>query len=361
MGHIKYNKVEVYNPIDHFATVGSELENILESQNINKNTILDELQWNNFESKKKITKKDFKILSALLNDNEIIIPFLENFQIRYADHEQKSLISYRRSKKYFSKLKGALSLITPDYNSGIDLLDDITDFFGVETEDEILEKSNQTEAMFRKQNNVKVNAINLLTWLRRGEIEFENKNLPSYNQKHLEEWIKNGEWRSNINSTNYFLTLPEIMNSFGVALIYVKFLPNTVYGAVRWFNDTPLIQLSDRNEDLASCWYTLFHEFGHVILHNKVDILEGDLGSSVSGKTKTKTQTYKEEIEANGFASDLLFNGNALRKRIFTERNDDTQYLASYYNVDPLFVQYWQRKARVISPTNKVHIDFSTL
>ena len=151
------------------------------------------------------------------------------------------------------------------FNDGNDRLDDIIDYFGVNSEEEIFKEAETVAALFREQNNVKVDPVNLKAWLRRGDLDYERFNLPEYDEKAFADWIEAREWASFLGDESYFKSLPEKLSVFGVALVLVPYLKNTVYGAVRWKDGHPLIQISDRNQDLATCWFTLFHEFGHVI------------------------------------------------------------------------------------------------
>lgn len=75
-----------------------------------------------------------------------------------------------------------MPLLRGEFTEGYDILDDILDFFGVDSATEIFETSEKQAALFRSQNKIEVDSINLHAWLRRGELDFNTLNLPDYNE-----------------------------------------------------------------------------------------------------------------------------------------------------------------------------------
>lgn len=249
-----------------------------------------------------------------------------------------------------------MPLLRGEFTEGYDILDDILDFFGVDSETEIFETSEKQAALFRSQNKIEVDSINLHAWLRRGELDFNILNLPDYNESELIKWIESREWMAHIEDVEYFKSLPSIFSSFGVGLVFVPSLPKTVYGAIRWIENKPLIQISDRGHDLISCWFTLFHELGHAIKHKNVEIYEGEINES-------KAKQNKREKEANKFANEYLFNGDNLRKAVFDRKRAGlpmtAKLLAEEFNVLPIFVSYWLLKAQYAPAfQRRIQIDF---
>lgn len=346
-------KVNVINPLDLLNTVGQEVESIFAAQG--KNAI-DFMPIEKLRAKVKFSEKEIARLCAVLGLGDELATFIRNYQEDYAQEKKKAAISFKISKKAFTKLKNIIPLLRNEFTDGRDRLDDILDYFDVDSEDEIFSTSDNFAALFRRQNNIDVDPVNLYAWLRRGELDFNRMNLPEYNEIALRNWIDSGNWRHHIESSDYFHSLPSLMEPFGVALVLVPYLPKTVYGSVRWFNGKPLIQISDRNRDLATCWFTLFHELGHVLLHRNEDILEGQLNES-------KAKLSKIEREANKFANTYLFNGDQLRKTIFErKRIGETMTadsLSDEFKVHTIFTAYWLLKAQY-HPTfqRRISIDF---
>ena len=79
-----------------------------------------------------------------------------------------------------------------------------------------MKHSEKEAALFRSQNKIEVDSINLHAWLRRGELDFNILNLPDYNESELIKWIESREWMAHIEDVEYFKSLPSIFSSFGV-------------------------------------------------------------------------------------------------------------------------------------------------
>jgi addiction module HigA family antidote len=76
-----------------------------------------------------------------------------------------------------------------------------------------------------------------------------------------------------------------------------------VYGATRWIDDKPVIQLSLRYKSNDHLWFTFFHEAGHILKHGRRDVFIEFKG----------IDSEKEEDEANAFACDKLIPPAALK------------------------------------------------
>ena len=351
------HKENVANPLLMLNTIGEEVCCLFSNYGYENAEVL--LKIPNLAKKERLSQIQIRKICAMLNGGDSMYAFLDTFQNNYLQEKQKGLISYKQSKKNFTRLKMVLPLLRNEYNDGLDRLDDILDYFNVLSEQDIFVAAEKTAALFRQQNNVDVDPVNLKAWLRRGELDFERMNLPEYDKEELSRWIDSRQWEAYLEDESYLKSLPNILSRFGVALVLVPFLPKTVYGAVRWFDGHPLIQISDRGQDLATCWFTLFHEFGHILLHEKADIFEGSMNDS-------KVSKIQREREANKFANHYLFNGDDLRKEIFASVQKGEcivpSSLAKKYNVNLIFVAYWLIKAQY-QPTfqKRIHIDFTSV
>ncbi|MGM9832266.1 MAG: ImmA/IrrE family metallo-endopeptidase [Candidatus Limisoma sp.] len=347
-------KVSVRNPLEMLNTPGQEVENIFAAQG---RDVADFMPIDKLRVKVKFSEKEIARLCKVLGMGDELASFIRNYQDDYACEKKKAAASYKVSKKAFTKLKDILPLLRNEFTEGKDVLDDILDYFDVDSEEEVFSASDNFAALFRRQNNVEVDPVNLYAWLRRGELDFNRMNLPEYNEAALNNWIDSGKWKHQIENPDYFHSLPSVMESFGVALVLVPYLPKTVYGCVRWFDGKPLIQISDRNRDLATCWFTLFHELGHVILHRNEEILEGQLNES-------NVKLSEIERQANKFANSYLFNGDQLRKTVF-ERKRRGESMTAYslsdeFKVHHLFTSYWLLKAQY-QPTFQRHVSIDFL
>lgn len=291
-------KENIINYASRLTTIGSELQDIFMSKGISNVSKL--LSIKNLHNKEYLSGKQIDKICLLLNDNnDELKHFIINFQNNYLIEKDKCQKAYLQSKKNFTKLKNVLPLLYGEFNDGEDRLDDILDFFGVDSEQEIFDESEKTAALFRKQNNMKVDSINLKAWLRRGELDFYNMDLPQYDESGLKKWIANKDWQKSIDKPEYFKTLPKELQKYGVAIVLVPYLPNTVYGAVRWIDGKPLIEI----------------------------------------------------------------NGDDLRKEVFNNKRKGIDMtadgLSGKYKVNPMFVSYWLRKAQYQPWFQKnVAIDF---
>lgn len=349
------DKVSVMNPLTLRNKVGGELADLFEARGIKDYENL--LGIKDLRSKEKLSDKVLVKSSKILESPDLTSRLID-FQREYLEEKPRYVAAYKESMKNYGKLKEVIPLLCDEFNDGCDRLDDILDYFGVDTEEEVLEASEKQAALYRTQNGMEADPVNLYAWLRRGELDFKAMDLPEYDEKGLMNWIEAREWESNIEDADYFKLLPQILPRFGVGLVLVPYLPKTVYGAIRWFDGKPLIQISDRNHDLASCWFTLFHEFGHAILHKNVAIYEGSMN-------EPKSQKDKREREANKFANGYLFNGDDLRKTVFERKRSDrsmtAKELSAEFNVQFIFTTYWLMKAQYAPAfQRRFPIDFSS-
>lgn len=346
------DKPEILNPLSMFNNVGNEIEYIVEENNKDKQELLTILNWEDFNSKYKITKKEIKLISKYLELGEEFEDFLYRFQTKYIEKKIEINKSYKETKKIYSKIQHLSGWVKDDFNDGIDKLEDIINFLAVKSEKDILDFSINIPAKFKKSSSHGIDDINLQAWLRRGELDFQKISfLPDFDYTKLMNWIESRDWERNISNVLYFLNLPKLFNEYGIALIYTHYLTKTVYGSVRWINQKPLLQISDKGQDLASCWFTLFHEIGHIILHRNKNFLDDNLNDKT-----TKSEQNQQEKDANKFANGYLFNGDNLRKEIFAIARSgercDSGTLSQKYDINPIFVDFWCRKAQN-NPTSR--------
>lgn len=226
--------------------------------------------------------------------------YLARFQASYLQEKPRYRAGYACAKRAYTQLKDVLPLLRGEFTRGYDVLEDILDFLGVDSAGEALSAAARPAALFRQQNGKEPNPINLYAWLRRGELDFRALALPPYDGDALLGWVEAREWLPYVEDADYFKSLPGARARFGVGLVFTPSLPKTVYGAVRWLDGSPLIQISDRGRDLvASCWFTLFHELGHAVMHRDAEIYEGEMNDP-------KVKRDAREREADGFAGEFL-------------------------------------------------------
>lgn len=351
-------KATVADPMALIPTVGEELSEIFALNG--KNIAL--LGINDIESKETISSDKLRKAADILGLDTEFVSGMQMLQSDYKKKKEESRAEYSKMKAYYRKLKKVVPLLRDEFNDGIDVLDDIVHFFGQENEQEVFDLIGHKMAMYRSKTNSNIDEIALAAWLRRGEIDYgkTSANTPEYNSSELKKWIDEKEWQTHIDDQKYFKSLPEILCKFGVGLVLLPYLPKTVYGAVEWMDNRPVIIISDREQDLATCWFTLFHELGHILLHEKGLTIDVAINEN-TGKSKT----MQREREANKFANDKLYNGDNLRKYVFflkqhSDKNITTGDVAKKFHVHPMFAGYWMRKAQLTQYSfERVSISFS--
>ena len=288
-------KVAVLDPLTLRNTVGAELAEMLEAHGVEHAEAL--LGVRGLRGRERLPEGVMRRASALLGSP--VEEYLARFQASYLQEKPRYRASYACAKRAYTRLKAVLPLLRGEFTQGYDALEDILDFLGVDSVGEVLSAAARPAALFRQQNGMEPNSINLYAWLRRGELDFRALALPDYDGDALLGWVEARGWLPYVKDAAYFKSLPGELARFGVGLVFTPSLPRTVYGAIRWLDGRPLIQIADRGRDLASCWFTLFHEIGHAVMHRNAEIYEGEMNDS-------RVKRDAREREADGFARGRL-------------------------------------------------------
>lgn len=332
-------KVGVADPMDNVPKIGEEIAEIF----LIHGEDVSQLGIDDIETKESLSSASLSKAASILGLGEEFVNSMKLMQQDYRAKKQSSRSQYSEMKRYYQRLKKITPLLRGEFVDGIDVLDDIVSFFGVENEQEVMNGISSKAVLYRTKTGVDIDEISLAAWLRRGELDFrkEESGLPDYNKEAFIQWIESRIWYSHTQEIEYFKDLPSVLHTFGISLILLPYMPRTVFGAVEWINEHPVIMVSDRDQDLATCWFTLFHEFGHVILHENDLSLDAVINDGA---------TIKREREANKFANQYLYNGDGLRKYVFSIKNSGSAYIttnevASKFGVQPMFAGYWMRKA----------------
>ncbi|MDX3190482.1 HigA family addiction module antitoxin [Streptomyces sp. MN03-5084-2B] len=154
---------------------------------------------------------------------------------------------------------------------GVPLLRAVLNFFQVATPD----AWNQvwaTPTAYRVAKKYEPDYGALSSWIRIGELYSAREKLPEFDRDKFREQL--GVMRSLTNIVDPNVWLPQLRSlcfNCGVSLVIEKEIPGArVNGVVRWLQTgNPLIQLSLRHSWADIFWFTLFHEVGHLLLHDR--------------------------------------------------------------------------------------------
>lgn len=131
-------KIPVLNPLTLRNTVGGELADIFEARGIKNFEELIGIK--DLRSKEKLSNKALRKAAEVLSDSNVC-EYLVNFQKEYLEEKPRYMANYNQAKKTYTKLKKVLPLLRGEFTEGYDILDDILDFFGVDSDTEIFETS----------------------------------------------------------------------------------------------------------------------------------------------------------------------------------------------------------------------------
>jgi len=165
------------------------------------------------------------------------------------------------------------------------------------------------------------------TWLALGERQAKIDDLPDFDKAGLEALIP--QLRALTAQPNPVAAIAEaeaLLRSVGVALCLIPPIPGFgVHGATRWIAGHPVVQLSVRGKKDDQLWFTLFHELGHVLLHDHTTVFLQGAGD-------------RAEDEADEFASRTLVPVE-YRDRLPASRNiTEVRDLAAALGIAPSIV-----------------------
>ena len=139
-------------------------------------------------------------------------------------------------------------------------------------------------------------------WLRQGEILAENmSSTNTFSVERLKEKMPQMLELVHLQPVGFETQLKELCSDAGVKLIYINHIPHApVNGCARWIDDSPCIQMTDRQKCNDVFWFSFFHEIGHILLHGKKDVFLEDV--------EYLDQQKEKEQEADRFASEILLD-----------------------------------------------------
>ena len=178
------------------------------------------------------------------------------------------------------------------------------DFFGVE--DLVAWKSEYEPLLFRSHmrisDSVRSSAPAVAAWLRKATVEASLVETASWNAEVLSSSLTEMRALTRVKDPDVFLPrLRELLASAGVALAVVPSMPGCPASgaALRLSPERAMLIVSGRFLADDQFWFTVFHEVGHLLLHESDELVLDNPGG------EDDDASVKEQ-EANSFAADAL-------------------------------------------------------
>ncbi|MEW6639725.1 MAG: ImmA/IrrE family metallo-endopeptidase [Pseudomonadota bacterium] len=181
-----------------------------------------------------------------------------------------------------------------------DLLKTYLAYFGVSNPSEWYDRYTKSlGVVFRTSPAFQSKAGALSAWLRRGELEASSITCARWNPQYLRLRLDDIKVLTKAKAPAYFLPrIRKICAESGIALVFVRAPAGCrASGATRFLSkNKAMIILSFRHRSDDHFWFTLFHELGHLLLHDCS-------ATFIDGEVDAVTQ---QEREANEFAASTL-------------------------------------------------------
>ncbi len=188
----------------------------------------------------------------------------------------------------------------------------------------------QTPVFFRISLKHTKDPYALSALFRMGEIKANSIDAPDFNKVVLKSILPELKSIMANQPGDYLQQIQEKCFQAGVKVIYTSNLPKTViHGTVRWLNDKPVLQMTDRLKRYDVFWFSLFHELGHILLHgNKKNIFLEEINNSNNKDQKEK--------EADEFAAQWLLDDTEYEE-IISAINSGADILSSIQHFANVF------------------------
>lgn len=205
-------------------------------------------------------------------------------------------------------------------------------FFGVTSLKNVMELR-RYQAAFRRSivGSRKPSPEATAAWLRIGEIGAQKMDCAPFDEERLTTQLEHLRKLTTRQPDDFQDDLLTTLANTGVALVICPHLPKTyVHGATFCLGrEKAVLMMTMRGKWADVFWFSLFHELGHILLHDRRTVF---LECDVSDRT-----VDKQEAEANRFAEDALIPGEEYR--LFTAKGqfypDDIRRFARIIDIHP--------------------------
>ncbi len=186
-----------------------------------------------------------------------------------------------------------------------------------------LEGVKEYSPAFRQSVNNDINHSALAAWLRSGAILSEDIECETYDKAFLLPNIENIRKLTREEDPKvFFPKLKEILASCGIALVVIPHFKKThTTGATFWVKkDKAVIMMSLRGSWADIFWFSLFHELGHIILHDKrVTFLENGSSDPEWKRQEDEADVFSQKTliphnKFDAFKKSNIFNSSSITK-----------------------------------------------
>jgi len=192
---------------------------------------------------------------------------------------------------------------------------------------------NKLKVIFRakiKNNNY---AHGLTAWLRHGQIQARQIDAPKYSKNTFRKALIDIKKLVKTQPEDFFSILQTECLKAGVIVIHspaLKGIP--VHGATRWYQNTPVIQMTGRYKRNDIFWFTFFHEAGHILKHGKKYISLENIDYEGIDR--------ENEKEADEFSANHLLSRKAEKQLLKQEKitSQIIEEFAQVYSTHPAIV-----------------------
>ena len=218
----------------------------------------------------------------------------------------------------------------PDTKEKHILVDNLLKFFSVASTDEWerIYVDEEVSVAFKISLAHTQSPHAISAWLRKGEIQAKEIEIAEFDKKKFKDALYQIKELAFLMPDDFTQQLQNSCATCGVAVVFTQNLPKApISGAVRWFHNKPIIQLSGRFRTNDHFWFTFFHEAAHIILHGKKDIFLENVEGTEIDQTK--------EEEANAFAAKVLIE------------DKDWKEIVNNLPLMPLEIERYAKKLRI--------------
>ena len=193
-------------------------------------------------------------------------------------------------------------------------------------------------------------------WLRIGELQAQRMRCASFQKRRLKDSLESVRTMTLQSPEDFQENLYQLLADSGVALAVCPHFPGTyAHGATFWLGrNKAVVMMTLRYKWADVFWFSLFHELGHILFHNRQAVI-------LEGKDADSTRKTLEE-EADQFAADTLILPGAYKAFLKASRffAEDIDRFARKVGISPGIVVGRLQKEGHIRPSwhNSLRIRF---